>query len=119
MTSDPEYAINPEVPHPNPFTLAQIHSFFRKKKGEPGSHIRIFTGPNWYAIHWRGKPLVRLRYDPSKSQWTVESSQERSMMIPYTEMGNYRYKMVSCWCQEAEELRTLEEALKISLQFCD
>ena len=119
MTTECEYGISPEVPHPNPFTLAQIRYFFRRNGGEPGAHIAIFTGPNWYAIHWRGKPLVRLRFFPGKNEWTVESFQEKSLMVPYTEKGHYRYKLVSCWCQEGEELSHLDEALKRSLHFCN
>jgi len=115
MTSEPEYVINPEVPHPNPFTIAKIRSFFRKNGGEPGSRITIFTGPNWYTVHWQGKPLARIRYFPAKNRWTVESFREKSMMIPFTDMGNYRYQMVSCWCQEGNELGNLDEALKLSL----
>ncbi|MBN1141110.1 MAG: hypothetical protein JXB25_04855 [Deltaproteobacteria bacterium] len=117
MSSESEYSINPEVPHPNPFTLAQIRSFFRRKGGEPGSRVTLFTGPNWYAIHWQGKPLARIRYYPARNEWTVESFQEKSMMVPYTERGNFRYKLVSCWCQEGGELKCLDEALKRSLTF--
>jgi hypothetical protein len=96
--------------HPNPFTIAQIKSFFRRR----GCKVAVFTGKNSYTIHWHGKPLARLLFQADENEWTVEAFEEKSVPVPVEELGSRDVgeKLISCRSMVASGLPRLEQALK-------
>jgi hypothetical protein len=96
--------------HPNPFTIAQIKSFFRKK----GCRVAVYTGKNTYTIHYQGKPLARLLFQPDANEWEVEAFLEKSVPVPIEELGSRDFgeRLISCRWTLASGLKHLEQALK-------
>lgn len=101
-----------ESQHPNPFSLAKIQAFFKKR----GDEVTVFTGNNWYMIRWKGKPLARIQYHPRTNEWTIDSSHEKAFEYTYNLRGYPRFKYLSCWIRWEEGLEHLEKALKKSLE---
>jgi hypothetical protein len=101
-----------EIQHPNPFSLAKIHSFFNKR----GNGVTVFTGENWYMIRWKGKPLARIQYHPGSNEWTIDSFHEKALEYAYNLRSYPRYKYLSCWIRWEDGLKHLEQALKKSLE---